>query len=269
MSMKKCINGATTMPYSLQEDIKAAGETGFEGVEIWRSKLDRYLQVHRKDDLLALLSSNKLSVAAICPFSGYVWCAENELKNKMDELEQYFNTCEYIGCELLLVCAETPKDKSRREIIDAHVSRLRKIANIGENYNVGIALEWFSDLRDAIEIVELAAHKYVSLMVDTFHWYRGDGNLNHIDLIPGNKLSLVHINDSEDLRKNLLNDNNRLYCGQGVIPLVEFLKKIKHKSYEEYLSVEIFREEYWKKDSLTISKESLKSLSEIMKIAGL
>jgi len=33
--MKSCINGATTMPYSLEEDIRSAGEAGFERVEIW------------------------------------------------------------------------------------------------------------------------------------------------------------------------------------------------------------------------------------------
>lgn len=266
--MKTGINGATTMPYSLEKDIRAASEAGFEGVEIWRSKLDQYMEGHGKDELTSLVSSHKLGVAAICPFSGYVWCPEDELGKKIDEIKHYLDIGASIGCELLLVCAETARDKRRKKIIDTHAARLRRLADVGEDYGIGIALEWFHDLRDAVEIVELAAHEYVGMMVDTFHWYRGDGNLDHIDLIPGDKLSLVHINDSEDLERTILKDKNRLYCGQGVIPLVDILKKFKQKSYEGYLSVEIFREEYWKKDPLTISIESLKSLKDVMRIAG-
>jgi len=37
--MKTCINGATMMPHPLEKDIEAAGEAGFQGVEIWRDKL--------------------------------------------------------------------------------------------------------------------------------------------------------------------------------------------------------------------------------------
>ena len=98
-----------------------------------------------------------------------------------------------------LACGETPRDKSRKKIKDAHLQRLRRLADVGEDYSIGIALEWFRDLKDAVETVELAAHEYVGMMVDTFHWYRGDGSLDHIDLLPGSKLSPVHLNDSEDL----------------------------------------------------------------------
>ena len=266
--MKTGINGATTMPYSLKEDIRAASEAGFDGVEIWRSKLDQYMEGHSKVELKNLLSSHKLGVAAICPFSGYVWCPEDELAKKIEELKQYLDIGASIGCDLLLVCAETPRDKIRRKIVHAHARRLRRLADVSKDYNVGIALEWFRDLRDAMEIVELAAHEYVGMIIDTFHWYRGDGNLDHIDLMAGDKLSLIHINDSEDLERSILTDKNRVYCGRGVIPLADILRRLKQKDYKGYLSVEIFRDEYWGKDSLTISVESLKSLRDVLRIAG-
>ena len=49
--MKSCINGATTMPYSLEQDIAAAAQAGFEGLEIWWDKLVTYLDSHSTDDL--------------------------------------------------------------------------------------------------------------------------------------------------------------------------------------------------------------------------
>ncbi len=66
--MKTCINGATTMPYSLEDDIKSAGKTGFQGVQIWKDKLDRYLQDHPKRDLKDLISQYNLGISSIYPF---------------------------------------------------------------------------------------------------------------------------------------------------------------------------------------------------------
>jgi len=63
--MKTCINDATTMPYSSDDDIKVTGKAGFEGVEIWRDKLDRYLQDRRKEELKDYLSFYNLGVSAI------------------------------------------------------------------------------------------------------------------------------------------------------------------------------------------------------------
>jgi len=268
--MRTCINGATTMPYSLEIDVEAAGRTGFEYIEIWNdpssnSKLERYIQSHSKEELKDLISSFDLGVSAICPFGGYVWCSETEFGRKLEETRRYLEIGSHIGCESLLVCADGFDEKNRNKIIQDHADRLRRLADVSEDYDVKIALEWFWDLKDAVQVVNLANHEYLGMIIDTFHWYRGDGNMDNIDLIPSDKLFLVHINDCEDIERGKLTDMNRVYCGYGVIPLVEILRRFRRKGYGGCLSVEIFREEYWKKDASTIFKESLETLREVMK----
>jgi len=71
---------------------------------------------------------------------------------------------------------------------------------------------------------------------------------------------MVRISDCENIPREALTDRNRLYCGLGVIPLVEILRELKSLGYGGYLSVEVFREEYWKKDPLVISREALEML---------
>ncbi|MGC8934679.1 MAG: sugar phosphate isomerase/epimerase family protein [Thermoproteota archaeon] len=265
--MNSCLNGATTMPYSLESDVKTAAKTGFQGVEIWKSKLDQFLQDKSVENLRDLLMQHSIDAVAICAFSGYVLCSEEEFKKKVEETKKYLEIASYIGCKNIVVCAEGFESKIREKIVEAHASRLNKLAKVSEAYNVKVAMEWFWNLKDAIEVVERASNDYLGLVVDTFHWYRGDGNLGNIDLIPTDKLFLVHINDCEDLPRERLSDKNRLYCGLGAIPLTEILKRFKQKNYQGYLSVEIFREEYWKKDPLTISKEAFESLTNVMKLA--
>ena len=67
--MISCINGATTMPYTLEQDLEAAALAGFEAVEIWSGKLNAYLETHTVDDLKDLLARCQLKVASLCPYS--------------------------------------------------------------------------------------------------------------------------------------------------------------------------------------------------------
>ncbi|RLE92622.1 MAG: isomerase, partial [Thermoprotei archaeon] len=94
------------------------------------------------------------------------------------------------------------------------------------------------------------------------------GSLDHLREVPGDKLFFVHINDCEDLPRDKLADKHRLFCGEGVIPLVDVLKIFREKGYEGYLSVEIFREEYWKMNVLEIAKKAYSSLVKVASSAG-
>jgi len=256
------------MPYSLELDIKAAGETGFQGIEIWKSKLDNFLQTRRKAELKGLLSRYGLGVAAICAFGGYVWCPEEEFRKRLEETGRYFDIANHVGCEALIVCAEGFKDKSLSEAVEAHATRLARLADVGEYYGVRVAMEWFWSLKDSFKVIKKANHDYLGAIIDTFHWYRGDGDIANIDLIPKDKLYVVHINDCENLPRDRLADKNRLYCGLGAIPLMEILQKLKVLSYRGYLSVEIFRDEYWRREPLTINGEAMETLRDVMKRAS-
>lgn len=256
------------MPYSLEKDIEAAGETGFQGVEIWKSKLDDFLKNRRVEELRGLLSRYRLGAAAICAFSGYVWCTEEDFKKRVEQTKPYFQAANAIGCGSLIVCAEGAKDKTFDERVEAHATRLARLAETGREYGVRIAMEWFWNLREAFAVVERANHDHLGLVIDTFHWYRGDGEIENIDLTPRGKLFVVHVNDCENLPREKLTDKNRLYCGLGVIPLVEILDKLKRLGYDGYLSVELFRDEYWKRDPKTINRESMMTLREVMSKAS-
>jgi 2-keto-myo-inositol isomerase len=86
----------------------------------------------------------------------------------------------------------------------------------------------------------------VGVMIDTFHYYRSQVPDADILAIPPDKLLIVHVNDSEDRPPAELIDAHRLHVGRGVLPLDHDLKLIRATGYDGYLSVEIFREEYWR-----------------------
>ncbi len=72
--MQSCFNGATAMPYSLQQDIESAGKAGFQALELWGAKFDQFFEHHSVADLAGMLRANKLAPAGIeVALSLYAW----------------------------------------------------------------------------------------------------------------------------------------------------------------------------------------------------
>jgi len=266
--MLSCINEATTMPYTLEQDLRAASLAKFKAVELWVSKLKDFLSKEGKKRLKELLDNLDLIAPSLCPFGGFIFCTKQEFNKRVEELKYFLDVANYIDAKYIIVCAEGLGGKSFEEAKQIYVSRLKKLSSIASEYGVKVALEWFHKLQPAIEIVKAVNDRNVGLVIDTFHWYRGDGNLSSLREVPSDKLFFVHINDCEDLPKERLTDRNRLFCGKGVIPLTEILKILKEKNYEGYLSVEIFREEYWKMDIEDIAREAYRTLVDVALRSG-
>jgi len=267
--MKTCINEATTMPYSLEEDLVSAGKIGFEGIELWVDKVKKYLESHSVNELKALLENNRVKPASICPF---FLNSFGDIDASIKNIEWGAKIAVEIGCPVLLVCPDVPpKELSHSEAIRIASSNARRCAEIVKSYGVKLAIEplgmhpFVPGPKEAIEIIESANHNFLGLMMDTFHYYKSGVSLEDIESIPIEKLFLVHINDCEDLPREVLTDKNRLYLGLGVIPLKEILKILSKKGYKGFLSVEIFRDEYWQKPVEDITREAFQSLQSLLK----
>ncbi len=146
----------------------------------------------------------------------------------------------------------------------------RRYAEICQDYGVNLALEplgnhpFVPGPKQAITIVEEANHDNFGMMMDTFHYYKSGVLMEDIEAIPIEKLFIVHVNDSDDRPRDELNDSHRLYTGLGILPLEDMLGILKRKGYQRFLSVEVFRQEYWDKSPEVISREAKQHLDEVL-----
>ena len=255
--MYACINGATTMPYTLEQDLEAAAKAGFDAVEIWSRKLDAYLETHDAAELKALLKSHGLRVASLCPY-GLVGFSDN--REQFRAIERASEVAEEIDCPVLLVCAdEPPEGMIRDEAYDTMAAAARDYAVRAAAHGVKIAIEplgrhpFIPGPREALEVIDRAGHENLGLMMDFFHYYKSGVPLEDIRAIPDGLLLIVHVDDCEDLPPADLTDQHRVYMGEGVLPLKDMMGLLREKGYSGALSVEIFREEYWEKDPVEIS----------------
>lgn len=262
--MISCINGATTMPATLEEDLAAAAQAGFEAVEIWSRKLDTYLKSHSVEALKELLDQHRLKAASICPYS-LVGFSDN--RGHILSIRDASEIAEAIECPVLLVCPDAPPEGTDLDdAYDAMANVACTYADWAEDHGVRIAIEplgrhpFVPGPNEAMEILDRADHDALGLMMDTFHYYKSGVSMDDIRRIPVEQLLIVHVNDCEDRPREELTDQHRLYMGEGVIPVREMLGIVKANGYDGPLSVEIFREAYWKQDPVTVSiaaKEAL------------
>ncbi|MCC7161449.1 MAG: sugar phosphate isomerase/epimerase [Anaerolineae bacterium] len=267
--MRLCLNGATTMPYTLEQDIAAASKAGFQGIEIWYDKLLRYLESNTLSDLSTLLSNHNLTPVALCPL--LIW----PFRDTEPARASFRNAVDYaveLGMDLLIACPDfQPARLSREQALEIHGQELKSLAALSADHGLRLAVEPIGGHTlvpgptEALDLIRRAGNpENVGVVVDTFHYFRSQVTPQELKAIPLEKLYIVHVNDCEDLPFNELQDKHRLYPTLGVIPLQQQLGILKNKGYDGDFSVEIFRPEYWALPIQEIADDSFKYVNQLI-----
>jgi len=274
--MKIALNGATTMRADLQTDIQAAGEAGFDLIEIWAAKLREFLKSNTVSDLRQLLTENKLEPYSINSIEHITFRTAEEYSAIKAETEEWSRIAGEIGCPYVVVVpGKLPENAGPQEIIDESVRVLNELADISEKHNVDLAFEFLGQADCSVqtldlckEIIEKVDRKSVGLVIDTFHFYAGNSSFEAIETLDPEKLFIFHINDAENLPKKDLTDAHRLYPGEGILPIMEIKKRFDRIGYDRMVSIEIFRPEYWDQSPFEVAKKAKATTEKALQLVS-
>jgi 2-keto-myo-inositol isomerase len=266
------LNGATTMHSSLETDIEVAGKAGYDLIEIWGAKLERYLEQRTPADLAALLRQNKIAPYSINSIEHINLRSAEDYKGIKQSCRRLSGIAQAIGCPYVVVVpSPAPPGVTKAEIHDNAVTVLNELADIAGELNVNLAFEMLGQrecsvntLHDAWLIVQRAGRSNVGLVLDTFHFYAGNSSLSSIMEIDASKLFIFHINDVEKGERTTLTDAQRLLPGDGVIPLADICRGLRNIGYKRMVSIELFRPEYWAWDPLKLAQEAKSKTERII-----
>jgi 2-keto-myo-inositol isomerase len=260
--MKLALNGATTMKADLGTDIRVASKAGFEGIELWASKLHRFLERHSTAELRTLLTQHALQPFSINSIERITFRDSTGHRALIDECRELCRIAAEIGCTCIVVVPSplrSPSDMA--ESVDESTRVLRELADVAQVFGVRLAFEFLGQpdcsvqtLEMATEIVEKAAKDNLGLVIDTFHFYAGGSSLDAISRVDPKRLFLIHINDAEDRPRSELRDRHRLLPGLGILPLGQMRERLQEIGYTGVASVEIFRPEYWEMEPLELAQ---------------
>lgn len=267
--MKLGLNGSTTDQCNLLEDITVASQAGFDLLELRTYKIIDYLESGGSlEDLKKAFKANEIQPYAINALEFFTLKKSAEdTDNMLKEAKQWLEIAASINCPYLVaVPSRYIANETDEEVIEDAVNMLQRLSQLAEKYKVKIAFEFigFDDfsvrtLKVANQIVEKVDSPYIGLVVDTYHFYIGGSSLGSVSEVNKENVFIFHINDAEKgVAKIELNEDHRVFPGIGEIPLKEIGQAFKLIGYNEMVSLELFRKDYWKMEANILGDEAFK-----------
>ena len=269
--MIACYNGATSHPYPLEEDLRAAAQAGFTMVELWGEKFDRFFDKHTLDDLKRLLDCHKLEVAAIdlIPLD---YSQPQGVDQAVERARDLGKIAQAVGCDLLLLCSWGDlHGRSKEEGIALVAEYLGPVCAAAAESCCRLAIEplggheVISGCEEALAVIERAQQSNLGLMWDFFHYHKSRVPLETIRRIPPDKLWLVYVDDAPDRPPETLTDPDRLYPGTGAMPLTTYFQILRDLGYKGPVSVELFNPDYYRQPIDDIAHNAYRSLQPFLR----
>lgn len=258
--MKLCLNTSTLASpaddrLSVCEKISLAAEAGFELLEPWNDELDRW--VERGGDLAeirARLADHGMAAASVISLRGWMEYDGARHDEAIADCRRRFAQAQAIGAPAIV--ASPPFSGDWHYDLDRGAERYAEILALGEEYGVRPLMEFLGFvptiylLEQAYAIAELTGHPDAAVVLDPFHLWRGGSGFGLIAHMPVRLVGVVHFNDApaDNPPRFEQRDADRVYPGDGCLPLVPMLRDLLAIGYDGPLSLELFNESYWAQD---------------------
>lgn len=252
--------------------LKAMRDAGFVATEFWPR--DLFEDPRGPDYSLNLLRDSGLSVCAYQAFRDYEGTPSPAREQAEAVARQMMEQMKWVGTDLLILCTNMRADASpeRGRIIDD----LGRLADIAREYDVRIGYEhvcWgrhTADYRDVWSLVKEVNHDNLGIMLDSLHIFCMNLPLDGIADIDPNKLFLVEVADIPATRLSYMEvaRHYRLFPGDGIGPMTDFLRSVEAIGYRGLYSVEIMNDHYFHEEPALVAQKAAASLLAALKAAG-
>jgi 4-hydroxyphenylpyruvate dioxygenase len=221
--------GCTTATFGgkLPEKLEAMRGAGFTAIEFWPR--DLFEHAEGPDVAINLLRRTGLRVAAYQALRNYEGMPAEVRRQKLGVAAQLMDQMALVGADLLVLCSNTDPGSSgdRAHMVDD----LRVLGDLARRRGVRIAYEglswgrWIRDYRDAWALIEATDHEQVGMLLDGFHIFVMDLPMTRLDVLEVSR-------------------HYRLFPGEGIAPIDEFVQRVRGIGYTGCWSVEVFNAHY-------------------------
>ena len=260
------LHGLSTKHSNVWTDIRIAGETGYQGVEIVGWKLQRYVDAGlRIEDLLSLLDSHALRVFSVNDIEDAERQEAAERRALLAEAEWLCSAAEVLHCPTIQVTlASGLQGRPWREIVRLTARNVGAIADIGKKYGVRFKLEpmaWspIHSLSQSLQLIEEVGRDNVGLSIDFWHLWAGEGTTpGEVAQLPSSLIYGVHFGDGLRHEEGTEWDQYELRAflpGDGKIPIQEWVDAVRSTGYDGVWSCELISPKHWEWDLSDIARE--------------
>jgi len=266
--MTLSIHQFTSAGAGYRRSLEGWAKAGIRQVEPAANLLDDFLKTETLASAKRVLTDNGLKI--VCGAVGTTGLWEPNAKFS-ENLEAFRKRCEQFA-ELGAPLVYSPCVTSAKFDVEDYVSspeRIRKVAEVAKQFQLRVAAEFvrsstfMASLPTALRLHRETAHPNFGILFDCYHFWSGPSKMEDLEMIRPGEIIHAHLNDTQDLPRELLDLQTRVVPGDGVAPLAKILRKIVQKGYSGPISVELFLAKYQFADPFELAKE-IRQKSEAM-----
>ena len=249
--LRVSLNISTIRYYKLPVDqqIKVCGKAGFDGIELWTSDIEAYVNGGGNlTDLATMLKDNNLVLDNIIGFAQWAVDDQGRREAGFQQMKREMEMTAALGGKF--IAAPMSGVNRLESSLDDYAQRFLPVIEAGKSLGVIPLLElWgagaLNKLEYAVYVALATGHPDANLLLDFYHLYRGGNPFESLNMINVERLPVFHINDyPADPPREQLNDRHRVYPGDGVCPFATVLPQMYKNGFRGALSVELFNDGY-------------------------
>jgi 2-keto-myo-inositol isomerase len=258
--MKLSMHQFTSAGAGYRKSLEGWAKAGIKLVEPSANLLDEFLETDTLASAKRILTDNGLKVVSGAVGTTGLWEPNPKFA---DHLEAFRKRCEQfaeLGAPLVYSpCATTAKFHT--DDYTRSPERIRKVAEVARQFQMKVAAEFVRNstfmacLPTALRLHRETAHPNFGILFDCYHFWSGPSKMEDLNLIRPGDIIHAHLNDTQDLPRELLDLQTRVVPGDGVAPLARILRKLVRKGYAGPISVELFLPKYQQADPFEMAKE--------------
>lgn len=262
-----CINQATTMKADFRTALDAYGKAGFRQVELWLDSVNPFLEKNSVAVARRIMADSGLAPrSACCECEDLIFREIPDWAKKWEAFRRKLDISAQLGANRFVMCSGVSGEVHADDYKTA-VSKLHEVGELGKQFGIVVGIEFIrgatflGSVETTANLLRQVGHPNLGVLVDTFHFYSGISKLEDIERLKPGEISWVHIDDVPPKPRELLQDADRVYVGEGVLPLEKILRTLA-KVYQGPVSFEVFQ--YANQDPYTVAKKSYDGLARLL-----
>ncbi len=267
------MNTSTIRPAPIEEKIKVTAAAGFDTLELWINDIDGYEKSGKSvKDLKKRIEDAGLWVPNVIGIWNSMPPTEEAKDKAMDEIKRKMSQAAKVGAKHI-AAIPTP-DRADIDILWA-AKRYRELIDVGKKIGIRVAIEFIGFIKgvhtlgQAMAIAIEADRAEACIVADTFHVYRGGSSFKAVRHLDGDVFAVWHYNDApKEPERFKQRDGDRVYPGDGVLPLPQLLRDLWAQGFRGPLSLEMFKRSEWKKPAAEVAKIAMEKMCKTIGASG-
>jgi sugar phosphate isomerase/epimerase len=270
-------SGTLRRDATFEQRLEAARAGGFNGISLWGRDYRAAREEGLSDsDLRSMLDDNGIFVSEIDP--AWWWppgASEVKIPANLDdqdvfcfEASDFFAVADAVGARSINAVDVFGGRWTLDQAADSFAGLCRRAADHGLKVHLEF-MPWskICDLRTCWQVVRDADVKNGGVMIDSWHYFRGDPDFTVLEAIPAEHIFGAQLSDAPaEAEPDLVTEtlHHRLLPGDGELDLRSLLAKLHEKNTVVPLSVEVFSDSLHELPAVVAGKKAGEAMRRVL-----